>query len=227
MLNVLLKGQTAYSSPEAWFYDFFIAKGVVDLMDHVTLPIFTSLSKENRLLDVGCGGGHILVSLAKRGFSSLSGIDLCFDQVKRAKKRLQSIQPHAEMIQGSALYLPFPSNIVDTVISVGSIKHWPNAKQGVDECIRVLKPGGYIIILEIDRGCRLDDAMSFVDRCGFPKFVKPIFLAIFRTWVAGHAFDLDDARQFFIDPLLEDKTIERLDKTPAIVMSGKKIKEIH
>ncbi len=55
-----------------------------------------------------------------------------------------------------------------------------------------------------------------------PQLTLPLALAAFRTWVAGRAIDLDEARAL-LEPLpLEDKRAERIPGTPGLMMVGRK-----
>ena len=141
----------------------------------------------------------------------------------RAQQRLAPHSSRARVVQGSALELPFDSGTFDAVVSVASIKHWPDPAKGLSECARVLAPGGLLHVVEADRGCQFDDAVAFVAGWGIPKALQSAGLAFFRTYVAGRSVDLDDARQLAADLPLRDVEVARIPDTPGLMIRGIKV----
>lgn len=91
-----------------------------------------------RVLEVGCGQGHLTVRLAERGID-IVGIDA---------------NPNAPEVSGServrhmlAEDLDFADNEFDAVISVHAIEHIPPLDEAVSEMARVLKPGGRALFI--------------------------------------------------------------------------------
>jgi SAM-dependent methyltransferase len=95
-----------------------------------------------RVLDAGCGGGGMPLSLAEHA-SYVVGIDP-LDRFRDAGITLgrerQTTNLHFALADGMAL--PFPGGSFDLVLSHAVIEHVPNAPQYLRECRRVLKPGG-------------------------------------------------------------------------------------
>jgi ubiquinone/menaquinone biosynthesis C-methylase UbiE len=176
-------------------------------------------------LDVGCGGGHLALEIARRRpRARVTGVDLSPEQVARAKKRARTagVDDRVRFVQGSALDLPFGCEF-DVVTSVASIKHWPDQAQGLSECVRVLRSGGQLFVFEADRGCYLDDAAAFVRQWRLPRMMHVVALGMFRTWVAGQALDLDDARALLAPLALESAEVRRIAGTPALAMTARKV----
>ena len=102
-----------------------------------------------RVLDVGCGIGGTSRHLAKRlgPNSKVQGITLSPNQVKRATE-LAAAQgvDNASFQVMNALEMDFPDNTFDLVWACESGEHMPDKKKYVEEMIRVLKPGGTIVI---------------------------------------------------------------------------------
>ena len=217
--NLLANMTSPYSSLDAWAYDTVVAPSVVSFLDDVDLEL--PATANGKLLDVGCGGGQVLAALACRYPSAhLTGLDLSADQVRRAKRRLRAASATAQLVEGSALAMPFRDGHFDLVISVASIKHWPDPAKGLAECVRVTRPGGRLVVVEADRGCHLDDAKAFVRRWRLPRVMRPAALAMFRTWVAGQSMDLEEVRALASTLVLSDVRVERLGGAPAWVMDA-------
>nr|WP_279615095.1 class I SAM-dependent methyltransferase [Desulfospira joergensenii] len=185
--------------------------------------VFDFLGDGAKILEVGCGGGHLAEHIAKRRSDvSLCGVDLALEQIHRAKRRCSAWQDRLTFLQGSVLDLAFPDNCFDAIISVASIKHWPDRVHGLRECLRVLSPGGMLNIIEAERGCRLDSVRAFVDRWRIPGVFKPLSLFWFRTRVAGLGVHIDEAATMLEALNLPEHRVERIDGTPGLLMSGRK-----
>ena len=208
-----------YTPTMAWAYDTLIARAVDRLVAGLVEEVAAVVPQGGSVLDVGCGGGQVLLSLARRRPDlALHGVDLSSDQVCRARGRLRASPHPCHIVQGSALNLPFDSECMAHVLSVASLKHWPDRAQGITECIRVLKPTGGLSIVEVDRGCSNHTSRNFIADWPTPRLTRPLALAMFRTWVAGPSVDLEDARQL-VAPLDDPKlTVERLETTPMLVI---------
>ena len=102
-----------------------------------------------RVLDVGCGIGGTSRHLAKRlgPNSKVQGITLSPNQVKRATElAAEQGVDNASFQVMNALAMDFPDNTFDLVWACESGEHMPDKKKYVEEMIRVLKPGGTIVI---------------------------------------------------------------------------------
>ena len=173
----LLSNITAgYSPLESWIFDRFVAPSTtpifVDLLDGM-VPELPVPPAKLRVVDVGCGGGHYVLALARKCPQlSFIGVDLSVEQIRRAeRRRSEAGAGNVRFLEGDALHLPLESESADLVVSVGSLKHWPDARQGLAECVRILSRGGRMIIWECNPEASLDEVLIFVR-----VFCKPTFL---------------------------------------------------
>lgn len=214
-----------YTAVESWVYDRVVAEAVAEMRDALWSELSEGMPQDERILDVGCGGGQIALALARdRAWAEVTGLDLSHDQIERAEQRARQAElgGRVRFVQGSALDLPFPDEAFDAVLSVASIKHWPDQARGLAECVRVLAPGGKLVVVEADRGCRLEDAAAFVARFRIPRLLRPLALAAFRTWVAGQSLDLEEARALMAAHSFAEHRVERIDGTPGLLLLGVK-----
>lgn len=89
----------------------------------------------NNLLDIGCGEGYITNEIAALKSSSVTGIDLGEEPLKKAKSRYGYI----EFIKCSAYRLPFNDNIFDAVATIEILEHLDNPEKALEEIKRVAK----------------------------------------------------------------------------------------
>lgn len=224
--SVLTATTLPYRASEAWIYDTVIAPAVADLRRGVEDSFVHQLPPGARVLEVGSGGGQLAVDLvSRRRDVTLTGVDLSEAQVARAARRAEKagVAARVTFTQGNALELPVDDAAFDAVVSVGSIKHWPDPARGLAECVRALRPGGRLVIVEVDRGCLLDDARAFVSRWRMPRPMRPLGLVLFRTFVAGQGLDLDDGRRLLAALPLRDLAVERVAGTPGVLFRGVRV----
>jgi SAM-dependent methyltransferase len=98
-----------------------------------------------RILDVGCGNGQLASTLTSEG-ARVTGIDLDPTAIDYARK----LTPLADFHIVSASQLPFAEGTFDAVVLVNSLHHIPCGLmiKALQEGIRVLGLGGYLIVIE-------------------------------------------------------------------------------
>jgi tocopherol O-methyltransferase len=99
------------------------------------------------ILDVGCGIGGSSLYLAEKFGAKVTGITLSPVQANRARERAQAagLAAKADFQVANALEMPFADNSFDLVWSLESGEHMPDKVKFLQECYRVLKPGGKLI----------------------------------------------------------------------------------
>lgn len=97
--------------------------------------------KGQRVLDIGCGDGALSYLLAKQGVR-VSGLDNEELGLAYAKRNV----PQAEFVLASAYELPFGEASFDLVVSSELIEHLEQPEKMLAEAVRVLRPGGQLIL---------------------------------------------------------------------------------
>ncbi len=97
------------------------------------------------VLDVGCGTGKLL----RRANTywpeaQLIGVDPASSMIEMAKR----LTPNATFFTGMAEALPLQDASVDLALSTSSFHHWQDQAAGIREIARVLRPGGYFILVD-------------------------------------------------------------------------------
>jgi ubiquinone/menaquinone biosynthesis C-methylase UbiE len=134
----------------AWWVRFWFApKQTICLNTPARkLPKLLELAPDQKILDVGCGYGGLLIYLNRRvGFSQvLEGLDCSTLMVKRAREemKVRGLDSRIRIKHGVATKLPYPDGAFDVVLSTYVIKHLSDelSLEMFAEVMRVLKPGG-------------------------------------------------------------------------------------
>lgn len=118
----------------------------IDLIEE--LLNWAGVTHAERILDVGCGIGGSSLYLAEKFNASATGITLSPVQAARAKERAQAagLSARADFQVTDALNMPFADDSFDLVWSLESGEHMPDKRKFLQECYRVLKPGGTFIM---------------------------------------------------------------------------------
>jgi ubiquinone/menaquinone biosynthesis C-methylase UbiE len=104
--------------------------------------------KAARVLDLGCGGGHATFNLAPLA-REITAYDLSQEMLEvvanAARERGLS---NVKTRQGAVEALPFEDASFDAVVSRFSAHHWTSLDAALSEAERVLKPGGYLVMVD-------------------------------------------------------------------------------
>lgn len=114
------------------------------LVKHVHLKRLEIISElvgdddNERILDCGCGEGHLL--------QRLSGVKFGVDRSDFALERARERNPGAEIRNAEITQLPFEDGFFSIVTCSEVLEHIPEYRSAISEILRVTKPGGRIII---------------------------------------------------------------------------------
>jgi SAM-dependent methyltransferase len=95
----------------------------------------------DRVLDVGCGVGRLMLRQARRG-CRVTGLDLMRRDLLRARRLLATVSDRVELIEGDAGRLPFAAGSFDFVTCTETLEHVVDYRLALREVARVLRPGG-------------------------------------------------------------------------------------
>ena len=106
------------------------------------------ISKEDFILDIGCGGGVNVERFLKMTENKVFGLDYSKLAVERSVglNRLAIDEGRCEIIQGSVSDLPFESDTFDIATAFETVYFWPDFVNDLKEIHRVLKDEGIVFI---------------------------------------------------------------------------------
>ncbi len=130
-----------------------------------------------RVLDLACGSGDLAEAAAAAG-ARVIGLDFSAGMLRVARARQSALGPYdaCTLVRGDALALPLAERTIDAVVSGFALRNFVDLGAALAESARVLRPGGRIALLEVDRPAsallRLGHAVYF-------RRVVPLLGALF------------------------------------------------
>jgi len=114
-----------------------------------------------RVLEVGCGPGHLSIRLARQHGLDTTSLDLDPVMIERARvnagrasEGFGRLPPERlpSFLVGDVASMPFPNGSFDLVVSTLSMHHWANPTAGLAEIERVLRPGARALVWDFRPG---------------------------------------------------------------------------
>jgi demethylmenaquinone methyltransferase / 2-methoxy-6-polyprenyl-1,4-benzoquinol methylase len=105
-------------------------------------------SSSSRILDVACGTGDLSLTLFEITGARVVGTDFCRPMLEIAAGKTPKGLP---LIEGDALALPFRDGTFEVVTIAFGLRNLASIDSGLAELRRVLKPGGWVAVLEFSR----------------------------------------------------------------------------
>lgn len=105
-------------------------------------------SSSSRILDVACGTGDLSLTLFENTGARVVGTDFCRPMLEIAARKTSDRIP---LIEGDALDLPFRDGTFEVVTIAFGLRNLASVEGGLAELRRVLKPGGWVAVLEFSR----------------------------------------------------------------------------
>ncbi len=165
--------------------------------------------KGKKVLDVGCGGGILADSMARKGADVL-GIDLATKALKVAQ--LHALEAQTEGVQyreiSAEALAAEQAGHFDVVTCMEMLEHVPDPSSVVKACATLVKPGGHVIFSTINRNAKAflfaivgaEYVLNMLPRGTheYAKFIKPSELA---SYCRAAGLDLQQTRGMEYNPL--------------------------
>lgn len=119
----------------------------------------TGVSRESRVLEVGCGAGAFLYALSELAGCSVSGIDYSPSLLAAAREHL----PQGQFLCAEANSIPFPAGGFDQVFSHGVFFYFPDhtyVREALQEVHTRLRRGGHLCLMDLNDRRREGEYMA-------------------------------------------------------------------
>ena len=150
--GILIGDAAAYDAMSRHFFGSFFGSIAADAaaVAEVVAP------EGARVLEVGCGPGHLAIRLARQHGLEVAGLDLDPAMIERARANAdragEGFGRLPSFLVGDVASLPFPDGSFDLVVSTMSMHHWADPAAGLAETARVLRPGARALVWDFRPG---------------------------------------------------------------------------
>jgi len=105
------------------------------------------------ILDVATGTGDFALEALQLNPERIIGIDISEGMLEVGRKKMKDkkVDDRIQLQLGDSENLPFEENKFDAIIVAFGVRNFENLERGLSEMLRVVKPGGNIVILEFSR----------------------------------------------------------------------------
>lgn len=107
-----------------------------------------------RVLDVACGTGDLSLTLAESCGAQVVGLDFCRPMLDIARRKSDAATTGGSalpFVEGDALSLPFADGEFDAATIAFGLRNLASVGGGLDELLRVTRPGGAVFVLEFSQ----------------------------------------------------------------------------
>jgi demethylmenaquinone methyltransferase / 2-methoxy-6-polyprenyl-1,4-benzoquinol methylase len=136
-------------------YDFlnhFLSLGIDRGWRRKAIRILRPL-KPKMMLDVATGTGDFAIQALALDPDKVIGVDISEGMLEVGRKKLdqRNLSPKVELLKGDSENLQFEENKFDAITVGFGVRNFENLEKGLSEILRVLKPGGMLVVLEFSR----------------------------------------------------------------------------
>lgn len=151
-----------------------------------------AIKSGERALDLCCGTGDVAFALRQAG-AAVIGCDFSLPMLDVAISRRDQRNETFTFLQADALRLPFANAQFDVVTIAYGLRNLADFRAGLTEMLRVLKPGGRLLILDFGKP---DFAPWRAAYFAYLKLFVPLFGKIFCGDSATHAYILESLLKY-------------------------------
>jgi ubiquinone/menaquinone biosynthesis C-methylase UbiE len=179
-----------------------------DFVEFLNLAAAQNGNPPVRLLDVGCGPGHVTRALARRGYDA-TGVDRSVRllQIARRNARREGLQTKFE--RSSSNMLPFADGTFDCAIATGVIYWVEHPLETLREMVRVVRPGGAISTLDPHASMSIPRVRAYNSEHQLNRRDSRKMTAWATSAEFNRRFEEPDLRKLLTDAGLASLTLER------------------
>jgi 2-polyprenyl-3-methyl-5-hydroxy-6-metoxy-1,4-benzoquinol methylase len=180
----------------------------LEFLDFLGLPEAPAAQAHLRLLDVGCGPGHVTRTLARRGFQ-VTGIDRSRRLLRLAQRYAARDSIQVRFQHSPSDKLPFADSTFDAAIATGVIYWVERPAETLAEMARVVRPGGFIASLDPQASMSIARVRRFNSEHGLNRRDSRKMIAWATSAEFNRRFEEPQLRSLLAGAGLDNLTLER------------------
>jgi ubiquinone/menaquinone biosynthesis C-methylase UbiE len=177
--------------------DWYARNTARDMPDFVALAqrVTAALPAGSRILEVAPGPGYLAIEIARSGEYQVTGLDISNTFVEIATRNARVAHVDIDFRQGNASAMPLPENTFDLILCRAAFKNFSQPVAAMNEMYRVLKPGGWALIVDLRKDASMDDINAYIKHSDLGWANSVIYKVTFRYLLLPRAY----SRQQFVD----------------------------
>ena len=102
------------------------------------------------ILDIATGTGDLAILFSSTSAQEIIGLDISQGMLEIGKQKIQAknLNDKIQMVLGDGENIPYANDYFDVITVAYGVRNFENLERGLGEILRVLKPGGQLLILE-------------------------------------------------------------------------------
>ncbi len=163
----------------------------------------SGVSASDDVLDVACGPGLVACEFARHA-RYVTGIDITPQMIEQAKERQINKQLHNLSWQiGDVFLLPFPDASFSVVLTRYSFHHFLNPAAVLAEMLRVCKPGGKVMVIDVVQPPEKADAYDQLEKLRDPSHVHALTSSEMAAMILASGLSNVKTARYKVDGELE------------------------
>jgi ubiquinone/menaquinone biosynthesis C-methylase UbiE len=146
------------------------------------------------VLEVAPGPGFLSIELAKRGLD-VQAVDISKTFIEIARKNANDAGVSAVFMHGNASELPVRKECVDFVVCRAAFKNFTEPVKAMGEMLRVLRPGGTALLIDMRRDVSVSELRKYVDGLDVSWFSRKFMMLTFRGMLIKRAYPIEEIRR--------------------------------
>jgi demethylmenaquinone methyltransferase/2-methoxy-6-polyprenyl-1,4-benzoquinol methylase len=136
-------------APRYDFLNHFLSLGIDILWRRKAIKMLKPYKPEI-VLDIATGTGDFAIEATRLKPKEIIGLDISAGMLEVGRKKIskKGLDAIIRMVQGDSEDLPFEDNSIGAITVGFGVRNFENLEKGLGEMLRVLKPGGAVVILE-------------------------------------------------------------------------------
>ncbi len=136
-------------------YDFlnhFLSLGIDKLWRKKAVKMLKTI-QPNRILDIATGTGDFAIESLSLKPEEVVGLDISEGMLEKGREKMvkRKVDHIVSMRLGDSEEIPFEDNYFDALTVGFGVRNFQNLEKGLTEMLRVVRPGGMLIILEFSK----------------------------------------------------------------------------